>query len=324
MELDFSVFLVMVLTVVTVFFLIYAIFFNRGSADDERISKSVLESNKQKESPAASKRRKAMREAMQKIEQNNKKKSGVSTDIASLLSYSGLPLSKKFFYIISSIFGCIFFIGSLVATHSLYFALCASVSAILMVPRLILKRIIKNRQAKFLDDFPNALDIIIRSVRSGLPSSDAMAIIVNQSIDPIRMEFRRVIEAQHLGLSVSESVSRMVLYMPLQEVSFFSTVISIQAQSGGNLSEALTNLSRVLRERKKMKAKVQALSMEAKSSAWIIGSLPFIVSSLVYLTSPDYMKILFIDPRGHMILGIGAFSMFLGVMVMRSMINFDV
>ena len=116
----------------------------------------------------------------------------------------------------------------------------------------------------------------------------------------------------------------MFTNIPLQEVNFFSIVIAIQSQAGGNLSEALGNLSRVLRERRKMRAKVNALSMEAKASAAIIGALPFIVALLVYLTSPDYIMILFTDPRGHLILGISAVWMSIGILVMRNMINFDI
>ena len=112
--------------------------------------------------------------------------------------------------------------------------------------------------------------------------------------------------------------------VPLSEVNFFAIVIQIQAQAGGNLSEALGNLSRVIRDRKKMKAKVTALSMEAKASAYIIGALPFIVSFLVYLTSPEYMMILFTDPRGHLIMGVSAVWMSIGIFVMRNMINFDI
>jgi len=110
----------------------------------------------------------------------------------------------------------------------------------------------------------------------------------------------------------------------LQEVNFFAVVITIQAQAGGNLSEALGNLSRVIRDRKKMKSKVTALSMEAKASAYIIGALPFIVSFLVYVTSPQYMMILFTDPRGHLIMGASAVWMSIGILVMRNMINFDI
>lgn len=140
----------------------------------------------------------------------------------------------------------------------------------------------------------------------------------------MKTEFRRVVESQQVGLSVPEACQRMMITMPLQEINFFSIVIAIQSQAGGNLSEALSNLSRVLRDRKKMKAKVSALSMEAKASAVIIGALPFIVALLVYLTSPQYIMILFTDSRGHLILAFSAFWMSLGIMVMRNMINFDI
>jgi tight adherence protein B len=125
-------------------------------------------------------------------------------------------------------------------------------------------------------------------------------------------------------MSIPEAVGRMSQTVPLQEVNFFGVVIAIQAQAGGNLSEALGNLSRVLRDRKKMKAKVSALSMEAKASAVIIGALPFIVAFLVYLTSPGYMMILFTDPRGHLIMGLSAVWMSIGIFVMRNMTNFEI
>ena len=135
--------------------------------------------------------------------------------------------------------------------------------------------------------------------------------------------FRRIVESQQLGLSVADSVTRMHQTMPLSEVSFFAIVIAIQGQAGGNLSEALANLSRVLRDRKKMKQKVQALAMEAKASAYIIGALPFIVAFLVYLASPDYIIPLFTEPTGHIILAVSGTWMSIGIFVMRQMINFD-
>jgi tight adherence protein B len=157
-----------------------------------------------------------------------------------------------------------------------------------------------------------------------LPLNDAIRMVAADGQEPVKTEFRRVVESQQLGLSVPDSIARMHLTMPLSEVSFFAIVIAIQGQAGGNLSEALSGLSRVLRDRKKMKAKVQALSMEAKASAAIIGALPFIVAFLVYLTSPQYIMILFTDARGHLILGASAVWMSIGLVVMRKMINFDI
>ncbi|MBY7649156.1 MAG: pilus assembly protein [Candidatus Liberibacter europaeus] len=323
-----GILVIVVLVSFSVFALVYSVFYSQtddvNSILDSKKNPKSDKNNKSKSNSSGVKRRKALLEAMQKIEEDNKKKFGNKAVLSSLISYSGLPISKNNFYISSCVLGFFSGIIALILVHSLFVIACISLSSALILPRLLLKFIIKKRQAKFLDEFPNALDIIVRSVRSGLPVSDAIAVIVNQSPDPVKTEFRRVVEAQHLGLSVSESVARMVRYMPLQEVAFFATVISIQAQSGGNLSEALSNLSKILRDRKKMKAKVQALAMEAKASGWIIGSLPFIVSLLVYFTSPEYLRVLFVDPRGHMLLGVAAFFMLVGILVMRSMINFEV
>lgn len=192
------------------------------------------------------------------------------------------------------------------------------------LPRWFVGFLIKRRQKQFLSEFPNALDVMVRSIRSGLPLNDAIRLVAAEGQEPVRSEFRRVVESQQVGLSIPEACQRMMLTMPLQEINFFSIVIAIQSQAGGNLSEALSNLSRVLRERKKMKAKVQALSMEAKASAAIIGALPFVVAFLVYITSPHYIMVLFTDPRGHLILLISGVWMSMGILVMRNMINFDI
>ncbi|MEQ9572555.1 MAG: type II secretion system F family protein, partial [Nitratireductor sp.] len=133
-----------------------------------------------------------------------------------------------------------------------------------------------------------------------------------------------VVEAQQMGLSLPEATLRMAETMPCPEAGFFGIVIQIQSQAGGNLSEALGNLSRVLRDRKRMRAKVSALSMEAKASAAIIGALPFIVAFLVYLTSPNYIMPLFTTSTGHMVLGVSLLWMSVGIFVMKKMMNFDI
>ncbi len=162
----------------------------------------------------------------------------------------------------------------------------------------------RSRRVKaFLNEFPNALDVIVRAVKSGLPLNDGIRLIATESAEPVRTEFRRIVEAQQVGLSIPEAAMRMGETMPCPEASFFGIVIQIQQQAGGNLSEALGNLSRVIRDRKKMKARVQALSMEAKASAIIIGALPFVVAFLVYLTSPTYIMPLFTTSTGNLILG---------------------
>ncbi len=180
------------------------------------------------------------------------------------------------------------------------------------------------RVKAFLNEFPNALDVIVRAVKSGLPLNDGVRLIANEAQEPVKTEFRHIVEAQQLGMSIPEAALRMPETMPCTEANFFGIVIQIQQQAGGNLSEALANLSRVIRDRKKMKAKVAALSMEAKASAVIIGALPFVVAFLVYLSSPNYIMPLFTTSTGHLIIGVSFVWMMMGIFVMRKMMNFDV
>jgi tight adherence protein B len=183
----------------------------------------------------------------------------------------------------------------------------------------------RTRRVKgFLAEFPNALDVIVRAVKSGLPLNDGIRLIASEAQEPVKTEFRRIVESQQVGMSIPDAALRMQETMPCPEAGFFGIVIQIQSQAGGNLSEALGNLSRVLRDRKKMKAKVQALSMEAKASAAIIGALPFIVALMVYLSSPNYIMPLFTTSTGHLILGVSGIWMSIGIFVMRKMMNFDV
>jgi tight adherence protein B len=190
-------------------------------------------------------------------------------------------------------------------------------------PRWMVGRIRNRRLNKFLEEFPNAVDVIVRGVRAGLPVNECLSIIAREAKEPVATEFRRVIDAQQMGIPLSEAVGRLYENIPLTESNFFGIVIAIQQSAGGNLSEALGNLSNVLRDRKKMKHKISAMSAEAKASAGIIGALPFLVATLVYLTTPDYIKILFTDTTGNMILVCSGIWMGMGIMVMKKMISFD-
>ena len=171
---------------------------------------------------------------------------------------------------------------------------------------------------------PDAIDIMVRGLKAGLPLSDAMRIIATESAPPLGPEFMEVVEGQRLGIAIDQGIERMFERIPLPEVSFLGIVIGIQSKSGGNLSEALGNLSRVLRERKKLKAKIRSMSQEAKSSAAIIGSLPFLIVGALVFISPDYLEPLFSTSTGHMILIGSGVWMLGGILVMRSMINFDI
>jgi len=271
------------------------------------------------------KRRKSVQDSLKDLEKKqaevNKKKAAT---LKAKITQAGLGFTETQFYLGSLVLGLVTGALAFLAGMQLFVALGMAFVVGAGVPRFFVNFALKRRLKKFIDELPNALDVMVRSIKSGLPLNDALRLIANEAKDPVKTEFRRVVESQQMGLSVPDAIGRMYLTVPLSEVNFFAIVIQIQAQAGGNLSEALGNLSRVIRDRKKMKAKITALSMEAKASAVIIGALPFIVATLVYLTSPDYMMILFTDPRGHLIMGCSAVWMSIGIFVMRNMINFDI
>jgi tight adherence protein B len=166
------------------------------------------------------------------------------------------------------------------------------------------------------------VDIIIRGLKAGLPLSDAMRVIGAETGPPIGPEFLEIVEGQRLGIPLDQGFERLAERFPLPEVMFLSIVIGIQSKAGGNLAEALGNLSRMLRERKKMKSRIRAMSQEAKTSAMIIGSLPFLVGGGLYVLSPDYLRPFLDTQVGNLVLAACLLWMLIGILVMRKMINF--
>ncbi len=215
------------------------------------------------------------------------------------------------------------FLAALVMEGGLLPALGFAFAAGCGFPLWMLSFLKKRREARFLNNFPDAVDVIVRGIKAGLPLLDSLKLIAADAEEPVRSEFRSIIETQTIGMPLGEACLKLYERMPVAEANFFGIVVSIQQRAGGNLSEALGNLSRVLRDRKKMKAKIQAMSMEAKASATIIGSLPIAVLALVYFTSPAYIELLWTDPLGRIMLACCAIWMSVGVFVMRKMINFD-
>lgn len=267
------------------------------------------------------KRRKAIAESLKEVEEKNKKK---RIDLEQRIAQAGLTWTKQGFLISSVLFG-VGLAGVLFVTHfSLPVVAGMGLVGVFGLPNWLLSFLRNRRIAKFIDEFPGAIDVIIRGVKAGLPVADCFRVIAGEGQEPVKGEFRRIVESQTIGLSIGEAVERFAERIPVPEASFFSIVINIQQKSGGNLSEALSNLSRVLRDRKKMKGKVQAMSSEAKASAGIIGSLPFLVGGAVYITTPSYMMVLFTTTTGHIIIACGLIWMAIGIFIMRKMINFDI
>src|SRR3974390_2721839 len=266
-------------------------------------------------------RRDAIEIALKEFEQRHKKSKSVP--LAARISQAGLMWSKRQFFLISAgIAVGMFLLGILTGAGLLVGAALAFTGA-LGVPRWLLFYLKKRRETKFLNSFPDAVDIIVRGAKAGLPLLDCLKIISLESQEPVRSKFRTIVHTQAVGLPIGEACGKLYERMPLAEANFFGIVVTIQQRAGGNLSEALGNLSRVLRDRKKMKAKIQAMAQEAKASATIIGALPIVVMTLVYLTSPDYISLLWTEPLGRVMLVAAACWMSMGVMVMRKMINFD-
>jgi tight adherence protein B len=221
------------------------------------------------------------------------------------------------------IFGVAIFAVTWLLQVPILFAPVFGVAGGYLLPRIYLGSRRKRFQNAFLDELPNAVEAIVRGVKSGLPLNDSMRVVAKEVKEPVKSEFQRVLDQQSIGKSMGEAVTILFDRVPLPEVNFFVVVITVQQQAGGNLSEALGNLSRVLRNRKKMKQKVKAMSSEAKASAGIVGSLPFVVAILVTLTTPGYMLPLIETPIGMIWLGIAAALMGTGIFVMYKMVQFD-
>lgn len=266
-------------------------------------------------------RRDLVESSLKDFDERHKKSKRVPISVR--IMRAGLSWSKRKFIIISAFIGLIMaFLGILSGTGLLGSAGLGFAGAF-GVPRWLLSFLRKRREARFIDGLADAVDIIVRGVKAGLPLGDCIRMISVESSEPLKTEFRLIMETQAIGMPLGEACGKLYERTPLPEANFFGIVVAIQQKAGGNLSEALGNLSKVLRDRKKMRAKIQAMSQEAKASAAIIGALPIAVMILVYLTSPQYISLLFTHPTGHIMLAGSAVWMTMGVLVMKKMINFD-
>jgi len=245
-----------------------------------------------------------------------------SLGLDSRLHQAGLTLSVQTFWIVSAVFGVVIMLPAFVFSHNPLTAIALGVSSGLGVPRWTIAMLAAKRRKKFTMDFPGATDIIVRGIKSGLPINDCLKVIARESPQPLGEEFGRLVENLGLGMTMEQALEKLYVRMPTPEVRFFSIVLAIQQKTGGNLAEALNNLSSVLRARKLMVEKIKALSGEAVASAFIIGSMPPGVMILIQLLSPNYLSPMFTDPRGHiMLIGSGVW-MAVGTFVMRRMVNF--
>lgn len=267
-------------------------------------------------------RRKQIEESLKEIEARQKRISK-NPNLNVRIEQAGLIWTKNTFFIVSVVCGIFGFFAGLMLSYQILIGFAFGFAFGFGVPRWYLNFAKKRRLNKFLLEFPNAVDVIVRGVKAGLPLADCMRVCARDSAEPVKTEFRKIIETTQLGVTIAEATEKLYERVPVTEANFFGIVISVQQKAGGNLSEVLGNLSKVLRDRKKMKQKIQAMSMEAKSSAAIIGALPGIVMILVYISTPDYIALLWTTSTGQFLMMISAAWMMCGVLVMRKMINFD-
>ena len=324
---DTRVLLIYGLGVLAVFAIVFAIYpYLSGTIKAER-RKEAIEASRSKRAGVervidAGNRRKQIADSIKDMEVRGKRRRKVTLE--NRIGRAGLDWVPRTYYLVCLGCGLLLGLGTLFVSGSLLFAGVALGVGALGLPAWYLRFRGKRRINKFIQEFPNAVDIIVRGIRAGLPLSDCLRVIANESLEPVRSEFRYIVESQSIGLGLSEAVERIIERVPIAEANFFAIVISIQQKAGGNLSEALANLSRVLRERKKMRNKIKAVASEANASAMIIGAMPFVVGFLIYLTSPKYLELLWTTDTGRMMMVVGAVWMSIGIAVMKKMIAFEI
>jgi tight adherence protein B len=278
--------------------------------------------------PAARQADKSQRSRREQVEGSLKdldarRQKAKSVPLSTRIGQAGLSWSVQKFWIISGIMAVVAGLVAFTVGGGILGAAGMAFGAGLGLPRWLLGYLKKRRETAFLKALPDAVDVIVRGIKAGLPLFESIKVVAADAPEPLRSEFLAIIETQTIGMPLGEACARLYERMPLSEANFFGIVIAIQQKSGGNLSEALGNLSKVLRDRKKMSEKIQAMSMEAKASAGIIGSLPPVVMILVWITTPDYITLLWTERLGQFMLVCCAAWMTCGILVMKKMINFD-
>ncbi|MFN3958360.1 MAG: type II secretion system F family protein [Parvularculaceae bacterium] len=270
-------------------------------------------------------RRRKVQDALNKVDQKTKElKKKKKITLEQKLEQAGLSFGVREFYIGSFI--CALVLGFIGFVSGQQLPVTAGLVFIggFGLPQWFVGFAIKRRQKKFVDEFSNAIDVIVRGVKSGLPVNECLKIIAAEAPKPVNEEFHQLVEGFRIGLTLEQGMTRMYERMPLQEVSFFGIVLMIQQKTGGNLAEALSNLAGVLRGRKLMEGKIRALSSEAKASAMIIGALPFLVMGAVSVASPGYLEPLFTTKEGNFILLGAGVWMSMGIFVMKQMMQIKV
>lgn len=192
------------------------------------------------------------------------------------------------------------------------------------LPYMAIGRMASKRMANFLKLFPDAIDLIVRGLKSGLPAAESITLVGQEIPDPVGSEFRHVTDSVKLGQPLEVALNEAASRIPLTDLQFFVIALSVQKETGGNLTETLENLSNMLRRRQQMKLKIRAMSSEARASAYIIGALPFILAGVITMLNPEYTATLIHDPRGRIMVGVGLTWLSIGFFVMGKMVRFEI
>lgn len=297
---------------------------DRSSKRLETVARPQRERNPRKGSadPIAQRRR-AVQDQLKELEEKQKS-AKPKASMRTRLEGAGLKISPRDFYVASALSAVVFGVGAYIAAKSPIVVGAAILAGGLGLPRWVLGFLRTRRQKAFVREFATGLEIIVRGVKSGLPVNECLKMIAAESPPPLGEEFVEVVEAQKMGVPLDQGLQKLYERMPIPEVNFFMIVLTIQSKTGGNLSEALGNLARVLRDRKKLRIKIQAMSSEAKASAAIIGALPLLVMGGMSVTSPEYIATLFTEKVGNALLIGSGLWMATGVVIMKKMIDFKI
>jgi tight adherence protein B len=300
---------------------VYPILSGQNKAENRRASVAKAEPAARQVEKTQRSRREQVENSLKDLETRRKQENRIS--LSTRITQAGLNWSTQKFMTVSGVLAALCFAMAMLFGGGLLAAIGLAFAAGFGLPRWVLSYLKKRREQNFLKALPDAVDVIVRGIKAGLPLFESIKVVAADAPEPLRGEFLAIIETQAIGMPLGDACARLFERMPVPEANFFGIVIAIQQQSGGNLSEALGNLSKVLRDRKKMAEKIQAMSMEAKASAGIIGSLPPIVMLLVYLSTPAYISLLWTEPTGQLMLVGCVIWMSIGIFVMKRMINFD-
>jgi len=278
-----------------------------------RVVKGATDTNQQ--------RRKNVQVMLKELEKQTAQKKA-RPSIRRRIEQAGLEITVRTFWMFSAVCGLVAGGGAYFASQALYVVPIAAFGFAIGFPRWVLAFLKSRREKRFTREFASAIDTIVRSVKSGLPVNEALKVVASEIPEPVAGEFKMLTEGLKVGVTMEDGLKRMFERMPTAEVNFFGIVMSIQQKAGGNLSEALSNLAGVLRDRKRLEGKIRAMSSEAKAGAMIIGSLPPGVTAMIYITTPNYIQPMFEVDLGKLMLIGCCVWMACGVAVMKKMVSF--